>query len=71
MDSILNVGMTSFHAKMKLAFVGKFELHEYVDENSRTKRSEIIDEFRTWCLLYYHCKMVKPFNGIGMFMAVL
>ncbi|XP_041989495.1 uncharacterized protein LOC121740907 [Salvia splendens] len=66
--STLDVGVTSFRAKMpKLSFVGNFELHEYVDENSRTKGSDMGSDFRTRCWLCFQCKVVKPFNGIGVF----
>ncbi|XP_047948931.1 uncharacterized protein LOC125194744 [Salvia hispanica] len=66
--STLNVGVTSLHAKMpKLSFVGNFELHVYVDEDTKTKKSNMDNDFRTWCLLCLHCKVVKPFNGIGVF----
>ena len=35
------------HAKMsKLLFVWNFELHEYVNENSKTKWSEVVDDFK-------------------------
>ena len=66
--STLNVGVTSLHAKMpKLSFVGNFELHVYVDEDTKTKKSNMDNDFRTWCLLCLYCKVVKPFNGIGVF----
>ncbi|XP_047975766.1 uncharacterized protein LOC125218183 isoform X4 [Salvia hispanica] len=51
----------------KLSFVGNFELHVYVSEDSKTKKSNVDNDFRTWCLLCLHCKVVKPFNGIGVF----
>ena len=71
MDSILNVGMTSLYAKMaKFLFLDDLKLHENADVN-RTKRSEMDNDFRTWCLLYFRCKEFKPSNGIEVFYGYL
>ncbi|XP_042023405.1 uncharacterized protein LOC121770702 isoform X1 [Salvia splendens] len=60
LDSNLKDEMTSLHTKMsKPSLIRNFKFHKHVDEN--------VDDFRTWYLLCFHCKMVRPFNGIGMF----